>query len=41
MTEFINCNSNLRTDGMFDFEVSDELALKQLNDSVKSGLIPD
>ena len=37
----MDCNSNFRSDDISSVYISEELVLKQLQDSVKSGLIPD
>ena len=41
MNHFADCNSKLRYDGFSDYEVSEEQFLRELKDSIDSGLIPD
>ena len=38
---FVDCNSRLRFDGFSNVEASEEMMLKQLNESIESGLVVD
>lgn len=41
MLHFMDCNSRFRFDEMHDFEITEEMMLEQLNESMESGLILD
>lgn len=41
MNHFANCNDRLRYDGFSDYKVSEEQFLRELKESIDSGLIPD
>lgn len=41
MKHFMDCNSNIRYDGISDYCASEELILRQLEESTKSGLVPN
>ena len=44
MCHFVDCNTNYRYSGLDtrpDMEISEEMVLKQLNESVESGLVAD
>lgn len=41
MLNFIDCNSRFRSDEYTDVQISEEMMLEQLNESIESGLLPD
>lgn len=41
MKNFVDCNSDFRFDGVNDYQISKEEMLKQLNESIESGLVVD
>ena len=41
MLHFIDCNSRVRFEDIFNFEITEETLEKQLSESIESGLMPD